>query len=131
MPKLVPPWVWAALALGALSAAFSAGWAVNGWRLGKRIAGLEANLRTSEGNVAATQAAIADQNAALETLKQAKIDQDKALAAAQAKAAEVRVEWRERIREVQVSAPAANAPCTEALQWASTEYSRLAAAWQR
>ena len=78
--KLIPP-QFRLFAIGfAVSFLFGLGWTVNGWRLSGKIADLEADLATCQGNTITLTASIKGQNAQIKTWK---TESDKKLKASQ------------------------------------------------
>ena len=111
--------VYAAVAL--VAALLAGGWKVRGWREdSKALAGVRADLAQVMAERDTLRGAVA-------TWTKAAADAEEHAKAAEAKAGQVRVEWRTRVEtvthEVPVAAP--DATCEEVLRWSDDRYLAL------
>ena len=73
---------------------------------------------------------ISHQMKAIEMWRDASLEAARLATEAENKAQVVRVEYRERIRVIELSAPPPDTSCTDALAWASEQYMTLAQGWR-
>lgn len=119
---------WRLYAAAALILALAAGgWMVRGWREdSKALAGVRAELVT----VTAERDTL---RGAVDSWVKAAADAEERAKAAEAKAGQVRVEWRTRVETVthEVPVPTPDATCEEVRAWADGRYTALVSSFSR
>ena len=113
---------------GGLAAALVAATTI-AWVQWERASAARAREQAMAQQYASCVLAVDHQAAALEQWRRAALEAARLASEAERLAAEVRVEYRDRVRVIERDAPPPDTSCAEAVAWAATQYEALMAGW--